>query len=531
MSADMVELAGDLASFNNVTADNVLEAMKSALAGASEPMRRFGVDTRVARLEAIALEEGLIRQGQALDQTAFAQAVMLAIQRDSTDAMGDAARTVDSTANQMKFFARDVKELAITIGQTLIPAFQPLLLAGTEITQQLRALSPETQRLVIGVAAMTAAIGPLLLAMGTMVKLLPLLRLGFFSLNPLVAVAAVGVGALATAWFRAEAAARAAARSAQAATDQLLASVASFSPERAARQVEHFDGVIGRLQERVKDLRTRVIMARSAMAGTADVLSQHATPATIENTDELESQIEALTALIGKHQAFRESLQAVIETARQAAPAIRDTTAAMGPPERGVAGEGLAGLAPSIRLPDLISPTEGMRMLHRETETATEGMKGLGFEMESIAMQGVDAFIDFAGGAGAAIKSFVESALKQLARLLVFRAITSFLFPGSSVLGGLPGLGTIPMQHGGPVHPGQSYLVGERGPELFVPAQAGHIQPNGSMGGNSASSILAAVGPEPQLITPDALVVSRYWRRVLSLMAADGPDRGVRFAT
>ena len=36
MSADMVELAGDLASFNNVDATQVLEAMKSSLAGSSE---------------------------------------------------------------------------------------------------------------------------------------------------------------------------------------------------------------------------------------------------------------------------------------------------------------------------------------------------------------------------------------------------------------------------------------------------------------------------------------------------------------
>lgn len=47
-----------------------------------------------------------------------------------------------------------------------------------------------------------------------------------------------------------------------------------------------------------------------------------------------------------------------------------------------------------------------------------------------------------------------------------------------SVLGtvlGLPGRAT-----GGPVSPGRGYLVGERGPELFVPTSAGRVEANGA---------------------------------------------------
>ena len=36
---------------------------------------------------------------------------------------------------------------------------------------------------------------------------------------------------------------------------------------------------------------------------------------------------------------------------------------------------------------------------------------------------------------------------------------------------------------GGPVAPGGSYLVGERGPELFTPGSSGNITPNHAMGG------------------------------------------------
>lgn len=42
---------------------------------------------------------------------------------------------------------------------------------------------------------------------------------------------------------------------------------------------------------------------------------------------------------------------------------------------------------------------------------------------------------------------------------------------GSATAGGQPGRAT-----GGPVAPGRGYLVGERGPELFVPAATGRIE-------------------------------------------------------
>ena len=50
---------------------------------------------------------------------------------------------------------------------------------------------------------------------------------------------------------------------------------------------------------------------------------------------------------------------------------------------------------------------------------------------------------------------------------------------------GLPGRAT-----GGPVSPGRGYLVGERGPELFVPSASGTIIPNGAAsGGRSGGNI------------------------------------------
>ena len=47
------------------------------------------------------------------------------------------------------------------------------------------------------------------------------------------------------------------------------------------------------------------------------------------------------------------------------------------------------------------------------------------------------------------------------------------------------GLPIVPRAMGGPVSAGAPYLVGERGPELFVPGKSGQIVPNHAMGGDT----------------------------------------------
>lgn len=64
---------------------------------------------------------------------------------------------------------------------------------------------------------------------------------------------------------------------------------------------------------------------------------------------------------------------------------------------------------------------------------------------------------------------------------------------------------------GGPVVPGKTYLVGERGPEFITPRRSGFVHPNGSGGGGSVVRIV----PSPYF---DAVVDSRA-QRVAAPMA------------
>lgn len=89
----------------------------------------------------------------------------------------------------------------------------------------------------------------------------------------------------------------------------------------------------------------------------------------------------------------------------------------------------------------------------------------------------------------------------------------------SSLLGsalGLPGRAT-----GGPVAPGQAYLVGERGPELFLPTSSGQVVPGGQAGGGARNvQVSITVNGQgqnaPQALARSARQVARAVRGALS---------------
>lgn len=200
MSAEFVSLAGDIGAFNNLHPEQVMKAFMSALSGEAEPVRRFGVDVRKVALEAIALEHGLIQAGEAMDRTAQAQAVLIAITQDSQDAIGAAAREAENAAAQFKFFMRNVKELAVTIGEQLLPVVTPLVKRMNEMISGAGGLSSNFVQWGVAIGAVLAALGPLLLVAGKLVQTFVALRVAGMAALPFFGIGGalvLGLGALA----------------------------------------------------------------------------------------------------------------------------------------------------------------------------------------------------------------------------------------------------------------------------------------------------------------------------------------------
>lgn len=117
--------------------------------------------------------------------------------------------------------------------------------------------------------------------------------------------------------------------------------------------------------------------------------------------------------------------------------------------------------------------TEALRLMAEETEKTKGFTNDLGLTFRS-AFE--DAIIE-----GESLRNVLAGIAEDLARLVIRRSITE---PFSEAISGLlPDFGNIFggfRAAGGPVSAGKAYIVGERGPELFMPATAGSIIPNGA---------------------------------------------------
>tara|TARA_R110000851_G_scaffold35486_1_gene93267 strand:- start:5794 stop:8205 length:2412 start_codon:yes stop_codon:yes gene_type:complete len=99
-----------------------------------------------------------------------------------------------------------------------------------------------------------------------------------------------------------------------------------------------------------------------------------------------------------------------------------------------------------------------------------------------------DAFVNFAKTGKLSFKDLLDSMVEMLIRSQVQKLMSALL---STTAGGKFGdiLGSIfGRAQGGPVQGGTPYMVGEKGPELFVPNSSGQITPNSQLGGGGTTN-------------------------------------------
>lgn len=137
MSASLVELAADLASFNNMDPTEVLDKLRAGVVGEVEPLRSLGVNLNQALIEQKALELGLWDGVDALDAATKAQAAYAIIMEQTSLAQGDFERTSGGLANQQRIMAAQWEDLKTKLGMVFLPVVTE---ATTKINEFLSAL-------------------------------------------------------------------------------------------------------------------------------------------------------------------------------------------------------------------------------------------------------------------------------------------------------------------------------------------------------------------------------------------------------
>lgn len=202
MSTSLVQLASDMASFNNTSIDDAILALRSGLSGETEPLKRFGVALNEVRLKQEALDLGLIKSTkEALTPAAKAQAAYALILHDTKLAQGDYARTADGTANTMRTLAAQMQDAKVALGDALMPAFRGLLAILKVTIPILKAIGEffknnqdEVKAFAITIGVLTAAYGAYMLITNAATIAQKALNLAL-AVNPFVAIA-IGVGLL-----------------------------------------------------------------------------------------------------------------------------------------------------------------------------------------------------------------------------------------------------------------------------------------------------------------------------------------------
>lgn len=120
-SITALQVAADIGSFKNARTSEVLVAIRAALIGSSEPMLRFGADTRAAALQQFAFEEGLVDSNRQLNNQEKAMAALLKIAKDNDDALGDFERTQKDFATAVKILNAEIKNQVEAFGKELLP--------------------------------------------------------------------------------------------------------------------------------------------------------------------------------------------------------------------------------------------------------------------------------------------------------------------------------------------------------------------------------------------------------------------------
>ncbi len=154
MSMGLVQLAADLASFNNQDPQEVLDALRSGLSGETEPLKRLGVNLNEAAVEAQAMKMGLMATGGELTAAAKAQATYALILDQTRLAQGDFARTSEGLANQQRILKATFGDLRAKIGTAVLPVVNKL---ATVLTSTLA--SPSVQKAIENISATLSRVG------------------------------------------------------------------------------------------------------------------------------------------------------------------------------------------------------------------------------------------------------------------------------------------------------------------------------------------------------------------------------------
>lgn len=199
MSQGFTTLSADLSAMWGGSPDEAAESLTSALRGNYEAMDKYNVNLTEAMVSQEAMNVAMADGRSEVTEADKVQARYNLIMEQTTDAQGQFARETDTTAGRLATMSARVKDAATKFGTLLLPYVNKGLELFSKLVDRIEGLSDTQRKWVLGIAAVAAAIGPVLLVVGMLLPgLSALVAVIGFLVSPIglivVAVAALAAG-------------------------------------------------------------------------------------------------------------------------------------------------------------------------------------------------------------------------------------------------------------------------------------------------------------------------------------------------
>jgi len=387
-----------------------------------------------------------------------------------------AALMGETTFAKVKKLESAFEGFRIELGQLLVEMLMPMIQKVTNLLGEFGNLDKETQQLIITIGGFAALLGPVLIAIGGLVAV--------------AGLAATGLAAIATA--------AGAVGSFLAANSALVLGITTFATAVGLMNANATDATAKAAEKARLDA---IKSQKGFMLTTWDAYQA------------LQAEADALKAVnkeLNRQEAFQKQKDL------DSGAIDKDRMQFGGMPS--LSAMSSSGIATEVQ-GTLINTTDAMQQLVDNFDAKTQAVKDTltGFALD-VGFAFSDAFSSMAVSGQLSLQSlgnlFVDL-LKMMAKMVIQALIMTAIFAALGVApagGAFAGQGMssfkqtmLGMMGGGFANGGQPplgkvSLVGEQGPELFVPSQKGTIIPNGGFGGGTTT-------PDVRITGDDLLIV------------------------
>ena len=127
LSQNLTKLTYDLSSLFNVDVQAIYSKLQSGIVGQTKPLRTLGIDVTMQTLQPYLDRFGIDKKVTELTQAEKVLLRYISILRQSKNAQGDFARTVETSANQLRILKLQTQEMARWFGTMLEPVIRSVL--------------------------------------------------------------------------------------------------------------------------------------------------------------------------------------------------------------------------------------------------------------------------------------------------------------------------------------------------------------------------------------------------------------------